>query len=93
MATKIDTEQAGRIRRNMALTRRFSRLAIADPTILDDIPDGATLFLVPDGDVELARLNLDAAERARQAGHVVHVRRLDATSASESPDGGDRSIG
>lgn len=85
--TGIDTQKAERIQRNIAVTRRFFRSVMADPATLDDIPDGATLFLVPDDYEEGARLNLEGAARARRSGQVVHVQRIERASQATLPDG------
>lgn len=44
------------------------RSLIADPTLLEQLPDGATIAIIPEDDPEVAQINLEAAGRAAQKG-------------------------
>lgn len=57
--------------RNLQLVCDFDQAIMDDPSILDRIPDGATVILMPQNDTELARANLELAMRDLQAGKDV----------------------
>lgn len=61
-----------RIDANLALAERFVAAFLADLSLLDAIPDGATVVFLPDDDPELAELNRSGGEAMREAGHLVH---------------------
>lgn len=66
--------------RRIDLNRRFLQAGFADTTILEDIPRGVVLFLLPDDDPEfVAREVLVAADSARRGADVYlrHVRVVD----------------
>jgi hypothetical protein len=71
-----DAEKQARIDVNMALASWFLRDVIADPSILDEIPDGATLFLLPEGDAAFVAASRTAARNAEGAGRTAHLRRV-----------------
>ncbi len=75
---KVDAQVA----RDMEWTLEFLQSILADPSILDEIPDEASLFLLPDDDPELAEANRRSAERARQRGRPVYVRRMPSRPAT-----------
>ena len=81
MSDQDHAEQDARIARNMEWTLKFLQSILADPTILDEIPEGAGVFLLPDDDPELAEANRRGAERARQRGHPIYVRRMPSRQA------------
>ena len=60
-----------RIRKNLELTRRFMRAIFDDPAILDTIPDGASVILIPDDDPELAEANERGGRAMERAGKPV----------------------
>ncbi len=72
----IDPEVEARIRADAELTKEFLRAVFADPSILDEIPDGVTLYLVPDDDPDAASEIEAAAARAAAMGHHVHVHHM-----------------
>lgn len=74
--------QDARIARNMEWMHEFLQSILADPDILDEIPEGAGVFLLPDDDPELAEANLKGAERSRQRGYPVYVRRMPSRQAA-----------
>ena len=45
-----------------------------DVSILEDIPNGSALILVPDDDPELAEANIKRAVEAAQNGYDVYIR-------------------
>lgn len=47
------------------------RSVIADPVLLEQLPDGATIAIVPEDDPEVAQINLEAARHAAQKGEDV----------------------
>lgn len=60
----------------------LTRAVLADPTLLDQIPNGVTLVLLPDDDPELAAEQVEAGLFAVREGRDVlfrHVRRAGAT--------------
>lgn len=53
-----------------------------DVSILEDIPNGSALILVPDDDPELAEANLKRAVEAVQNGYDVYIRHFPRTKPS-----------
>ena len=47
--------------RNLALAGEHLRAVFADPALLETIPEGATLVLIPEDDPALARHNFELA--------------------------------
>jgi len=80
MATKldgIDEATASRVTRNVDLVHRHLLAIIADPSLLERIPDGGAVVLIPDDDPELAAANLEGGMRRVRQGEDVtflHVR-------------------
>jgi hypothetical protein len=66
----------GVVERSIALLSAFTQAIIADPSLGAEIPQGATLVLIPDDDPELAAHNRLLGERAQAAGRAVHVRHV-----------------
>ncbi len=56
------------VEKNITLSFEFERYVQEHPNMLEQIPDGAEVVLLPKDDQELYRINLDAAQKARQAG-------------------------
>lgn len=54
----------------------FTQSIVDDPTILDDIPNGSTVVLIPDDDPELAEVNLQRALKAARRGSDVYIRHM-----------------
>jgi hypothetical protein len=54
------------IDKNMILTLEFERYVLEHPEILDEIPNGAEVILLPKDDPELYRINLGAAGASRE---------------------------
>ena len=63
-------------RRAIALTFDFNRAILADPSILDDIPDGATIVLIPSEDPELAEAEVEQGLAALRQGRDVYFRHV-----------------
>lgn len=62
--------------RNIRLTGRFLAEVMDDPDILNEIPDDATVVLLPTDDPELAQYNIDLMTTAGMTGGGVIVRRV-----------------
>lgn len=60
--------------RDIELSVAFVNAFYDDVSILDDIPNGSTLVLLPDDDPELAKFNLEQAVRSAQNGADVYIR-------------------
>ena len=62
--------------KNITLSFEFERYITEHPEVLEQIPQGAEVILLPKDDPELYRVNLEAARRARSerdAHPVVYV--------------------
>ena len=74
------------VEKNITLSFEFERYILEHPEILEQIPDGAQVVLLPQDDPELYRINLEAAQKARQAsetGPIVYVE-IEALAAPRS---------
>jgi len=69
--------------RNIRLGFQLARDIVDDPSLLDEIPEGATVVLIPDDDAELAEANLRQGIAAFRAGANVYLRHVRATTARE----------
>jgi Family of unknown function (DUF5647) len=63
-------------RRNLELSRRWALAILADPTLLDEIPEGCDLELLPDDDPELSALNIELGLAALRRGFNVYFRHV-----------------
>lgn len=82
MSTSTQAEQ---IERNLSLAGAHLRQVVADPSILDGIPDGVTLVFLPADDAKLREANIEMGIDALRRGEDVlfkHVRR----AAVERPE-------
>lgn len=64
------------IEKNITLSFEFEQYVHEHPDVLEQLPDGAEVVLLPKDDPELYRINLAAVQKARQAGSgtpVVYV--------------------
>lgn len=52
--------------KNITLSFEFERYIHEHPEVLEQLPDGAEVVLLPKDDPELYRINLTAAQKARQ---------------------------
>jgi Family of unknown function (DUF5647) len=62
--------------KNINLAGRFLQEVLADPDVLDKIPDDATVVLIPPDDSDLARGNLALATKYAEAGKEVVLYRV-----------------
>jgi hypothetical protein len=60
------------IEKNITLSFEFERYILEHPQMLEQIPDGAQVVLLPHDDPELYRINLNAAQ-ARQADETTPI--------------------
>jgi len=75
-----DHELADIVERNIDLAFACARAILADASLLDGIPNGVTLVLLPEEDRDLTEQNLQGGLRAIRAGKDVlfrHVRLAD----------------
>ncbi|MGH2535303.1 MAG: DUF5647 family protein [Thermomicrobiales bacterium] len=70
---QLDPASVDRINRNLSLLSEFLQAVFDDPSILDESPEHSNLIFIPEDDPELAKVNLQGAERMARAGHSVHV--------------------
>jgi hypothetical protein len=78
-----DVQQAKTIdQRDQELHSAFVRAYVEDVSILEDIPNGSALILIPDDDPELAKTNLNRAVEAAQNGYDVYIRHFPRTTPS-----------
>ena len=59
--------------KNITLSFEFERYILEHPEILDQIPDGAEVVLLPRDDPELYRINLESARKAQSHGKTASV--------------------
>ena len=70
------TETAEVVTRSINLTFDFARAIVDDPDILDDVPDGAMVVLIPADDPELAAVEIEEGLSALRQGWDVYVRHV-----------------
>jgi len=61
------------VEKNITLSFEFERYLLEHPEILEQIPDGAQVVLLPKDDPELCRINLDVAQKTRKISPIVCV--------------------
>jgi len=64
------------VEKNITLSFEFERYILEHPDVLERIPQGAEIVLLPRDDPELYRINLESAQRAQHEGDghpVVYV--------------------
>jgi len=64
------------VEKNITLSFEFERYVLEHPEVLERIPQGAEIVLLPGDDPILYRINLEAAQRAQHEGDgrpVVYV--------------------
>jgi len=73
--TSIRKKSTGIVERNTELVGQFMRYILAQPEILESLPDNFRLVILPQGDAELRQFNLDRLdEYAKQSQPIVFVR-------------------
>jgi len=85
-----------RVTANVALAGRFIASIFDDPDVLDEIPEGASVIVLPDDDPRVAAANREGGLRLRATGKPVRVFRLAAlprTRRRVAVAGGRPSIG
>ncbi|MDP9365017.1 MAG: hypothetical protein M3Q10_12460 [Chloroflexota bacterium] len=82
-AVRTPEETAELTRRAIGATFDFIRDAAADPSILDDVPNGATLILVPDDDPALAAAEIEQGVAAVHQGRDAYFRHVAGGSTTE----------
>jgi hypothetical protein len=68
------------IERNMDLSFDFARRIFENPEILEEIPEGATLVLLPDDDPSLLQEKMELGIRALHRGENVYFRHVKSPS-------------
>ena len=66
------------VRKNLDLLNEFMQCPFETPDILDQIPPGAELIILPENDAELSQANQETLEGLRRQGKpciVVHLRK------------------
>lgn len=85
MSVDVDVKKQAYADANLDLFARFMELVFDDPSILDEIPAQATLFLLPEDDPELAAVNRRGADQLARKGRPIYVRSMPpAVKASEA---------
>jgi hypothetical protein len=72
----IEASQDGIVERSIDLSFDFLHSVIEDPSILGNIPDGATLVLIPDNDPDLAEIKYQVAVDVARRGENVYIRHV-----------------
>ena len=72
----------GSVERNISLSFSFAQAIVDDPAILDEIPNDATVVLIPDDDLSLAALNIDLGMRDVRQGKDVYFRHMTSAAAA-----------
>ena len=62
--------------RNIEMAFELAQAALADPAVLSDILEGATLVLLPDANPELFVANIEIGISALQRGENVYFRHV-----------------
>lgn len=71
------------VERNMDLAFQFIGQILNDPALLDEIPDGATVVLLPDDDPGQTNANIDLAVDSARDGSNVYMRHIETSSRPE----------
>lgn len=88
----IDDATRSRVARNLELARRLTLTIVEEPALLDQIPDGGTIILLPEDDPELAEANLRSGRRLVRAGRDVTFRHLPARVLLAEPAPEDAAV-
>ncbi len=68
---RADRAASDHVVQNLGLVRRFVDALFTDPSITDDIPEGASVVLLPEDDSELADAHRRWGEAMEDAGKTV----------------------
>ena len=74
--TSNPTETVEVVTRSINLTFDFARAIVDDPNILDDVPEGAIVVLIPADDPELAAVEVEEGLAALRQGWDVYFRHV-----------------
>lgn len=69
---EVDPASAERVRESLELAKRFVDAVFANPAMIEDIPDGATLVMFDSHDRRSDRSKAEAADKMERAGQIVH---------------------
>lgn len=72
------------VEKNITLSFEFERYILEHPDVLDQIPNGAEVVLLPKDDPELYQINLEAARKARRPGVPVVYIEIEAVAPPRS---------
>lgn len=72
--TSVESLEQDAFDRDTELWSAFLHSIVDDPEILNDIPDGAAVILLPDDDPELLEMNLQRGLEAAKSGADVYIR-------------------
>jgi hypothetical protein len=61
------------VEKNITLSFEFERYILEHPEVLEQMPDGARVVLLPRDDPELYRINLHAAQKALEEGETAPI--------------------
>ncbi|HEY4694639.1 MAG TPA: DUF5647 family protein [Candidatus Nanoarchaeia archaeon] len=63
------------IEKNLEQHSLFMQYALEHPEMLEKIPDGAEIVFLPDGDPDLAKVNLDSGKaKEAKGGKVIYIK-------------------
>ncbi len=82
----VEVEKATQDRftdRNFDFFEAHMLAILDDPTLLDEIPNGATVVWLPDDDPELAAYNRALGEQREREGKIVLYKRVPANAAAD----------
>ncbi|MFQ5615964.1 MAG: DUF5647 family protein [Anaerolineales bacterium] len=61
------------VEKNITLSFEFERFILENPAVLEQIPDGAEVVLLPKDDLELYRINLQASRKRVSETPIVYI--------------------
>jgi hypothetical protein len=68
--------------KNIALAFRFMRDVVDDPSLLDQIPNNATIVFLPEDDPEQVEANLQLAINSARSGKNVYLHHVKSPSVA-----------
>ena len=71
--------------RNLALIGDMLQAQLANPDLLNEIPNGATVVLIPEDDAELAEYNFGVARTLVARGKNVYLKRVRTAAPAPTP--------
>lgn len=82
----VALDSDAQVDKRVDLNRRFLMAAFADTTLLEDIPRGVMLFLLPDDDPEFVKREVAAAADSARRGQDVYLRHVRVAELPELPE-------